>query len=165
MVVVWVFFSVQLRRNDKSLALDRFMMNFNTVPCLFAADVTGGGVTTCTRVSGEMVKPSMYNCLTLIKGGCRGGGDGSLGAKSPVSKPFRGGWKERVGVSTPGGCWDAGLGAYMFQTRFSALTAAAEETRDRCGAHAPPRMKHSSRRTKTNHFPNPALIILAAVNY
>lgn len=70
-------------------------MNFNTVPCLFAADVMGGGVTTCTRVSGEMVKPSMYNCLTLIKGGCRGGGDGSLGAKSPVSKPFGGvarGW-------------------------------------------------------------------------
>lgn len=49
------------------------MMNFNTVPCLFAADVTGGGVTTCTRVSGEMVKPSMYNCLTLIKGGLQRG--------------------------------------------------------------------------------------------
>lgn len=110
--LVWVVFSVQLRRNDKSLAPDRCVMNFNTVPCLFAADVMGGGVTTRTRVSGEMVKPSMYNCLTLIKGGCRGGGDGSLGAKSPVSKPFGeggGGWKDREGVSTPGGCWDAGL--------------------------------------------------------
>lgn len=46
------------------------------------AEGGGGGVTTHTHVSGEMVKPSMYNCLTLIKGG-----GGSVGAKSPVSKP------------------------------------------------------------------------------
>lgn len=47
----------------------------------------GRGVTTHTHVSGEMVKPSMYNCFTLIKGGMRGGRRGSVGARSPVSKP------------------------------------------------------------------------------
>lgn len=40
--------------------------------CLSAADGEGGEVTTHTHVTGEMVQPSMYNCLTLIKG--RGGG-------------------------------------------------------------------------------------------
>lgn len=51
---------------------------------------TGGGVPTHTHVSGDTVKPSMYNCLTLIKGGGVAGGGGSPGAKSPVSKPFMG---------------------------------------------------------------------------
>lgn len=50
-----------------------------------------GGVTTHTRVSGEIVKPSMHNCLTLIKGGQRGRGGGSVGAKSPASVPGKGG--------------------------------------------------------------------------
>lgn len=36
--------------------------------CLLGAGGGGGGVTTHTHVSGEMVKPSMYNCLTLIRG-------------------------------------------------------------------------------------------------
>lgn len=56
------------------------------------------GVTAHTHVSGEMVKPSMYNCLTLIKGGAEGEG-GSVGAKSPVSKPKGaggGGWIVQV---------------------------------------------------------------------
>lgn len=52
----------------------------------------GGEVTTHTHVSGEMVKPSMYNCLTLIRrggggGGAEGDGVDQYGAKSPVSKP------------------------------------------------------------------------------
>lgn len=41
--------------------------------CLLGTENRGGGVTTHAHVSGEIVKPSMYNCLTLIKG-CRGGG-------------------------------------------------------------------------------------------
>lgn len=50
------------------------------------AEGGGGEVTTHTHVSGEMVKPSMYNCLTLIKGGKKRG-RGISRAKSPVSKP------------------------------------------------------------------------------
>lgn len=51
---------------------------------MFGAEGGGGGVTAHTHVSGEMVKPSMYNCLTLIKGEGR---EGLSRAKSPVSKP------------------------------------------------------------------------------
>lgn len=40
--------------------------------CLLGAVGGGGGVTTHTHVSGEMVKPSMYNCLTLIRGRVEG---------------------------------------------------------------------------------------------
>lgn len=53
---------------------------------MLGAEGGGGGVTTHTRVSGEMVKPSMYNCLTLIRGGEMGEGR-SVGAKSPASQP------------------------------------------------------------------------------
>lgn len=60
---------------------------------------------------GEMVRPSMYNCLTLIKGVF--GGGGSVGARSPVSGGglergggggWVGGWWGRMW--TPPGCWD-----------------------------------------------------------
>lgn len=45
---------------------------------LLAADGEGGGVTTHTHVTGEMVQPSMYNCLTLIKEGEQQKGEGYL---------------------------------------------------------------------------------------
>lgn len=57
----------------------------------WGAEGGGGGVTTHTRVSGEMVKPSMYNCLTLIKGGCRGEGWISRGHESCLKPGGRGG--------------------------------------------------------------------------
>lgn len=86
---------------------------------MLGAEGGGGGPTTHTRVSGEMVKPSMYNCLTLIKGG------GSVGAKSPVSKPRGGTWGSgplQVVVEMPV------CGLQSVQARLYLLTAAAENT-------------------------------------
>lgn len=85
----------------------------------------GGGVTTHTRVSGEMVKPSMYNCLTLIKGGYeRGEGWISRGQESCL-KAWRGAWGSgllqvvlEMHICEP----------YLVRARLYALTAAAENT-------------------------------------
>lgn len=98
------------------------------------AAVRVGGVTTHTRVSGDMAKPSMYNCLTLIKGG------GGLGVAEGEGTDHRGPralpqnllWGlellEVVGLQV--------REPPMFPDRFSAPPAAGGgDTRDRRSAH------------------------------
>lgn len=101
------------------------LISFADSGCLLDTEGGGGGVTTHTHVSGEMVKPSMYNCLTLIKGGW-----GVCMGQESCLKAWRGG---ALGIWTTPGC---ARNARLVQATLHASSAAADNTRQMWHTHA-----------------------------
>ena len=110
---------------------------------MLVADVRDGGVSTHTRVSGDVVKPSMYNCFTLIKTG--GGGGDHRGPRVLTQSLSWGLEGEEGGLRL--------LEVVGMQLCEPPCFGQAKPG-DRCGARGPQRMKHSSLHAPTNHFPN-----------